>query len=202
MTTKLSFLTKLFVFLVFNFNQIFADNVVRNENIQAKNVSSYLIKKYKHYCETSPYNCLKLNMLLEIRKMGHQKYYPITDELWLEETNRDNSSANINSINTKTYVNDTKSYLKHLAINKDNIKLNKIISELGDVFKTHSLFFAVVPGKDVEIYRKPRDGKFVMKLQGDSTSYPYFTLVDSPNPHRGIYHVFCFLLIQYLLTLN
>ncbi|KAI5732886.1 hypothetical protein M8J76_005325 [Diaphorina citri] len=120
-------------------------------------------------------------MLLEIRKMSQNKIYPITDELWLEQ------------INKTSLPNNNQSYIKQLKLNKNNIKLNKIISELNDVFKTHSLYMNVVPGKDLEIYRSEPDGKFNMKLQGDnSTRYPYY-VVRSPNPpHSGESRTFGF----------
>lgn len=124
------------------------------------NISSDLAKKYKAYCDSNLYNCLKLNMLMEVRKIGKHKFYPLTEELWLEQTNTTNVADDEKSRN----------FVKQLKVNKDNIKLNKLISELSDVFKTHSLFFNVIPGKDLEIYRNGRDGKFNLKLQGDSTS--------------------------------
>lgn len=166
-------LTKLIVFVVIHL-QVYS----------ASNVSNHLVKKYKTYCESNRYSCLKLNMLMEIRKMNRNKYYPLTEDVWLEQINKNVSAL------------DDTDNLKQLKLNKSNIKLNKIISELNDVFKTHSLFMNVVPGKDLEIYRSNADGKFNLKLQGDSARYPYY-VVHSPSTKSGgnfYTNFFCFAL--------
>lgn len=145
--------------------------VINLQYNNASKISEILIKKYKSYCEKNSYNCFKLNMLMEIRKMGRNKFYPITDDVWLERMNRPNA----------TLDNETTD-LNHLKLNKSDIKLNKIISELNNVFKTHSLYINMVPGKDLEIYRRNPDGKFIMKLEGDSpSSYPYYVPITSPS---------------------
>lgn len=143
----------------------------------ASEIPAHLIEKYKSYCEKNSYNCLKLNMLMEIRKMGRHKFYRITDDVWLARV-----QPNV------TLENDS----DNVKLNKSDIKLNKIVAELNDVFKTHSLFMNVVPGKDLEIYRRNPDGRFNMKLEGDSTSYPYFVDPINSSTNTGESRTFGF----------
>lgn len=146
----------------------------------ASEIPAYLIEKYKSYCEKNSYNCLKLNMLMEIRKMGRHKFYRITDDVWLARV-QPNVTLENNSDNVK--------------LNKSDIQLNKIVAELNDVFKTHSLFMNVVPGKDLEIYRRNPDGRFNMKLEGDSTSYPYFVDPINSSTNTGGNFYTCYILL-------